>query len=235
MREEGEMNELAATPTRVETLRVMLCHDVPLVRSGLRAIVNAESDMAVVGEAGNAEEAVPLLDQLRPEVIVSDLCLDNGGLDTIRRIKNEAPWVRLLIVAHQAGGEFFPLAMRAGADGFLTRDADPLEIINAIRCLSKGQNYVNASIVTLLVSTYVCRNRRGELADPYDILSEREREVLCLAATGHTNGEIAEILHLSKQTVHNVRARLMEKLGFHDRLELLRYALRRGIVSAETM
>jgi len=235
MREEGEMNEPAATPTRVETLRVMLCHEVPLVRSGLRAIVNAESDMAVVGEAGNAEEAVPLLDQLRPEVIVSDLCLDNGGLDTIRRIKNEAPWVRLLIVAHQAGGEFFPLAMRAGADGFLTRDADPLEIINAIRCLSKGQNYVNASIVTLLVSTYVCRNRRGELADPYDVLSEREREVLCLAATGHTNGEIAEILHLSKQTVHNVRARLMEKLGFHDRLELLRYALRRGIVSAETM
>src|SRR3990170_4999304 len=229
------MNKPAAAPAKVDKLRVILCHEVPLVRSGLRAIVNAESDMAVVGEAWNAEEAVPLLDQLRPEVIVSDLCLDNGGLDTIRRIKNEAPWVRLLIVAHQAGGEFFPLAMRAGADGYLTRDAEPLEIINAIRCLSKGQNYVNASIVTLLVNTYVCRNRRGELADPYDVLSERERENLCLAATGHTNIEIAEILHLSKQTVHNVRARLMEKLGFHDRLELLRYALRRGIVSAESM
>jgi two-component system response regulator NreC len=229
------MNESLETPTKVESLRVMLCHEVPLVRSGLRAIVNAESDMAVVGEAWNAEEAVPLLDQLRPEVMVSDLSLDSGGLDTIRRIKNEAPWVRLLIVAHQAGGEFFPLAMRAGADGFLTRDAEPLEIVNAIRCLSKGQNYVNASIVTLLVNTYVCRNRRGELTDPYDVLSEREREVLCLAATGHTNVEIAEILHLSKQTVHNVRARLMEKLGFHDRLELLRYALRRGIVSAESM
>src|SRR3990172_2986709 len=96
----------------------------------------------VVGEASNATEALPLLDQLRPEVIVSDLCIDGGGgLDTIRRMKNEAPWVRLLIVAHQAGGEFFPLAMRAGADGYLTRDAEPLEIINPIRCLSKGQNY----------------------------------------------------------------------------------------------
>jgi len=230
------MNETVATPAKVDKLRVMLCHEVPLVRSGLRAIVNAESDMVVVGEAWNAEEALPLLDQLKPEVIVSDLIIDGGGgLDTIRRMKNEAPWVRLLIVAHQAGGEFFPLAMRAGADGYLTRDAEPLEIINAIRCLSKGQNYVNASIVTLLVNTYVCRNRRGELADPYDVLSEREREILCLAATGHTNNEIAEILHLSKQTVHNVRARLMEKLGFHDRLELLRYALRRGIVSAESM
>src|SRR3972149_3680470 len=151
------MNEPIAAPARVDKLRVMLCHEVPLVRSGLRAIVNAENDMTVVGEAGNAEEAGPLLDQMKPEGIVSDLPIYGGG------------------------------------------------------------------------------SRRGELADPYDVLSEREREILCLAATGHTNHEIAEILHLSKQTVHNVRARLMEKLGFHDRLELLRYALRRGIVSAESM
>src|SRR4030067_410061 len=89
----------------------------------------------------------------------------------------------------------------AGTDGDLARDAEPLEIINAIRCVSKGQNYVNASIVTLLVNTYVCRNRRGELADPYDVLSEREREILCLAATGHTNHEIAETLHLRQHTV----------------------------------
>src|SRR3990170_2612655 len=141
------MNEAVAAPARLDKLRVMLCHEVPLVRSGLRAIVTAENDMTVVGEAWNAEEALPLLDQLRPEVIVTDLCIDGGsGLDTIRRIKNEAPWIRLLILAHQAGGEFFPLAMRAGADGYLTRDSEPLEIINALRCLSKGQNYVNASI-----------------------------------------------------------------------------------------
>src|SRR3972149_3944801 len=120
------MNEPIAAPARVDKLRVMLCHEVPLVRSGLRAIVNAENDMTVVGEAGNAEEAVPLLDQMKPEVIVSDLTIDGGGgLDTIRRIKNEAPWIRLLILAHEAGGEFFPLAMRAGADGVLTRDAGP--------------------------------------------------------------------------------------------------------------
>src|SRR3990172_7400594 len=141
------MNKPAAAPAGVDKLRVILCHEVPLVRSGLRAIVNAESDMTVVGEAWKAEEAVPLLHQLRPSVIFSHLCIDGGGgLDTIRRIKNEAPWVRLLILAHEASGEFFPLAMRAGADGYLTRDAEPLELINAIRCLSKGQNYVNASI-----------------------------------------------------------------------------------------
>src|SRR3972149_11169021 len=124
------MNKAVAAPVTVDKLRVMLCHEVPLVRSGLRAIVNGENDMAVVGEAWNAEEAVPVLDQLRPGVIVSDLCIDGGaGLDTIRRIKNEAPWVRLLILAREAGGEFFPLAMRAGADGYLTRDAEPMEIV----------------------------------------------------------------------------------------------------------
>src|SRR3990172_9004825 len=101
------MNEAVAAPARVDKLRVMLCHEVPLVRSGLRAIVTAENDMTVVGEAWNAEEALPLLDQLRPEVIVTDLCIAGGsGLATIRRIKNQAPSIRLLILAHQAGGEF---------------------------------------------------------------------------------------------------------------------------------
>src|SRR3989304_2918798 len=114
----------AAAPARVAKLRVILCHEVPRGRSGLRAIVNAESDMTVVGEAWKAEETVPLLDQLRPAVIVSDLCIDGGGgLDTIRRIKNEAPWVRLLILAHEASGEVFPPAMRARAAGYLTRAA----------------------------------------------------------------------------------------------------------------
>src|SRR3970040_2826524 len=135
------MNESVAAPARVDKLRVILCHEVPLVRSGLRAIVNAENDMTVVGEAWNVEEAVPLLDQLKPDVIVSELSIDGGGgLDTIRRIKNEAPWIRLLILAHQAGGEFFPLAMRAGADGYLTRDSEPLEIINALRAPRQGEN-----------------------------------------------------------------------------------------------
>jgi two-component system response regulator NreC len=150
----------------------------------------------------------------------------------IRVVKNDSPSTRILVLAAQASGEFFTLAMRAGADGYLTREAQPMEIINAIRCVSAGQNYVNASIVTLLVSTLVCGTRRRALGDSYEDLSGREKEILCLAASGHTNNEIAEILRLSKRTVHNVRARLMEKLGLHDRMELLKYALRRGIVAA---
>jgi two-component system response regulator NreC len=214
-------------------LRVMLCHDVPVMRGGLRAIIDGEGDMDVVAEAESLADAVHLIDEIRPDVIVTDLTMDSGdGLDALRTVKNEAPWLRVLVLAVQGSSEFFLLAMRAGADGYLTRDAEPLEVVNAIRCLSNGQNYVNASIVTMLVSNYVCKTRRGEMEDPYDVLTHREKETLCLAAAGHTNREIAEILRLSERTIHNVRARLMEKLGFHDRLELLKYALRRGIVSA---
>jgi two-component system response regulator NreC len=206
------------------------------MRGGLRTIIDAEGDMTVVAEANSIDEALPTINEVQPEVIVTDLAIDSrGGLDTMRVLKNDAPMVRILVLASQASGEFFMLAMRAGADGYLTREALPAEVVSAIRCVSKGHNYVNASIVTLLISTYVCKTRRGSLEDSYEVLSYREKEILCLAASGHTNNEIADILSLSKRTIHNVRARLMEKLGFHDRLELLKYALRRGIISAGDM
>jgi len=230
------MNENGRSKQNGATLRVMLCHEVPVMRGGLRTIINAESDMTVVAEADSIDEALAKIDDVHPEVIVTDLPIDGcGGLDTMRVVKNDSPLTRILVLSAQASGEFFLLAMRAGADGYLTREAQPTEVVNAIRCVSKGQNYVNASIVTLLVSTYVCKTRRGDLEDPYEVLSHREKEILCLAASGRTNNEIAEILRLSARTIHNVRARLMEKLGFHDRLELLKYALRRGIIRAEDM
>lgn len=230
MSENGRSSENGAK------LRVMLCHEVPVMRGGLRAIINAERDMDVVAEADSISEAVNLINEIRPDVIVTDLSMGCGdGLDAIRTLKNETPCLRVLVLAAQGSGEFFLLAMRAGADGYLTREAEPAEIVNAIRCVTKGHNYVNASIVTMLVSTYVCKTRRADLGDPYDVLTDREREILALAAAGQTNRGIAEMLHLSERTIHNVRARLMEKLGFHDRLELLKYALRRGIISAGDM
>jgi DNA-binding NarL/FixJ family response regulator len=230
------MNENARPSEDGASLRIMLCHEVPVMRGGLRAIINAESDMEVVAEADSLVDAVSLIAEIRPEVIVTNLCMDDeDGLDAMRTLKNEAPWLQILVLAIQGSEEFFLLAMTAGAGGYLTRDAEPVSVVNAIRCLSKGQNYVNASIVNTLLSTHVCEARRGDLDDPFDTLSGREKEILCLAAAGHTNREIAETLRLSERTIHNVRARLMEKLGFHDRLELLKYGLRRGIISAGVM
>jgi two-component system response regulator NreC len=230
------MSENGRSNANGAKLRVMLCHEVPVMRGGLRAIIDTEGDMAVVAEADGLVNAVSQFDDVRPDVIVTSLRMDNGDeLGAIRTVKDEAPWLRILVLAVQGSAEFFLLAMRAGADGYLTRDAEPVEVVNAIRCLSNGHNYVNASIVTMLLSSYVCKTRRGDPADPYDVLTDREKETLYLVAAGHTNQKIAEILRLSERTIHNVRARLMEKLGFHDRLELLKYALRRGIVSVGDM
>jgi DNA-binding NarL/FixJ family response regulator len=141
-----------------------------------------------------------------------------------------ASGAKVLVMACQSSSEHFSLALKAGADGFLTREAQPTDFVTAIRAISRGQTYVSPSIVTRMVNTYVLKTPGGSLDDPYESLSEREREVMLLAAVGHTNREIARTLHLSEQTIHNYRANVMEKLGFHDRVELLKYAIRRGLI-----
>ena len=113
----------------------------------------------------------------------------------------------------------------------MTREAEPGDIVTAIRSVGRGQTYVSPAIVTRMVNTYVLRSPDAPLEDAYALLSDREKEVLLLAAVGHTNREIAKMFHLSEQTVHNYRANIMEKLGFHDRVELLKFAIRRGIIS----
>lgn len=229
------MRANGTAPVQEPRVRVMLCHNVPVARIGLRTIIEGEHDMEVVGEADDIESGLALIDELHPDVVLTDLSggrLD--GLDAIRTIKNVAPDIKVLIRAYQRNGEYFLLAMRAGADGYFTRDAGPGEVANAIRTVNRGQNYLDLSTVTQLVTTFVAGNGKGGTADQqYDGLTEREREILCLVATDHTNSEIADVLHLSKQTVHNIRARLMEKLGFHDRLQLVKYAIRRRIVGLE--
>ena len=142
-----------------------------------------------------------------------------------------APGVRILGLETRGGSEQFSMALKAGADGFLTRESEPADIVAAVRSVSRGQTYVSPAIVTRMVNTYVLRNPDAPLEDAYACLTDREKEVLLLAAVGHTNREIAKVFHLSEQTVHNYRANIMEKLGFHDRVELLKFAIRRGIIS----
>jgi DNA-binding NarL/FixJ family response regulator len=149
---------------------------------------------------------------------------------SIEAVRSTRPATKILALECRSNSEQFSLALKAGADGFLTREAQAADIVAAIRSVARGQTYVSPAIVTKMVNTYVLKAPGGTLDDPLETLSEREREIMLLAAVGHTNREIAAALHLSEQTVHNYRANVMEKLGLHDRVDLLKLAIRRGLI-----
>ena len=219
-----------------DKLRVLLAiFDFPLVNAGLRAAIEAELDMRVVGEAASHAELRTLIATVPADVAVAE-CLPYSRdscsvFQAIEAIRSAAPSLKILALECRTGAEQFSLALKAGADGFLTREAQPADVVAALRCIRRGETYVSPALVTQMVNTYVLRSPDHSLEDAYDTLSDREREVLLLAAVGHTNRESARALHLSEQTVHNYRAGVMEKLGFHDRVELLKYAIRRGVLN----
>jgi len=217
------------------TLGVLLAiFDFPMLNVGLREVIDAEPDMQVIGEIENRDAMRDEVARTPADVIITE-CLpyDRSGCtsyQTIESIRATKPAVKILAVECRCSSEQFSLALKAGADGFLTREAGASDVVNAVRCVAAGQTYVSPALVTKMVNTYVLRTPDGSLEDPYLSLSEREREILLLVAQGHTNREIARIFHLSEQTVHNYRASLMEKLGFHDRVDLLKFAIRRGVI-----
>lgn len=219
-----------------DTIRVALAiSDAPLLSLGIRTSIEVEPDLEVVAEIDDRRALVDRLREVAADVVVTDAASLDGGrvtMATIEAIRRALPETRILALEGRAGGEHYTLVLRAGADGYLTRDAGPQDVVAAIRCVRDGETYVSPALVTRMINTFVLRRGGTQTAeDAYETLTDREREVLLLAATGHTNREIAGIVHLSEQTVHNYRASGMEKLGFHDRVELLKYALRRGVIS----
>jgi two-component system response regulator NreC len=208
--------------------------DFPMLTVGLRAIIDAEPDLHVIGEVAVRDALPDELARTTADVVITEcLPLDRSGctmFQSIEAVRSAKPAVKILALECRSSSEQFSLALKAGADGFLTREAQAADIVAAIRSVARGQTYVSPTIVTKMVNTYVLKAPGGTLEDPLETLSEREREIMLLAAVGHTNREIAKALHLSEQTVHNYRANVMEKLGFHDRVELLKFAIRRGLI-----
>jgi two-component system response regulator NreC len=220
--------------TNTDAIRVLLAEDHSVVRTGLRLIIGSEEDMAVVGEAEDGLQAIQKAHELRPDVIVLDMTMPGlGGLEAARQMKRDLPEIRILFLTIHDSEEYFFQAVQAGADGYVTKSSPAWEVLTAIRTVHRGDCYLNPGVAKMLVGDYLERVKQGGKRDPYDALSDREREILHLIATGHSNREIAGLLNISEHTVHNHRARLMEKLGVHDRLELLKYAIRRGIISVD--
>jgi two-component system response regulator NreC len=216
----------------VQKVGVLLAiFDFPMLSNGYRAVVDAESDMRVVSEVSGRDE---IRDEIRDAVdrtgadvaILECQPYSGDGCVSYRMLeglKGGNPALRILALECRCGTEQFSLALRSGADGFLNRNALPSDVTSAIRAVHRGQTYVSPSIVTKMIDTYVLRGQDGYAEDVYDSLSEQDRELVRLAAVGYT-------IRLSEQTVHNHRASVMEKLGFHDRVELLKYAIKRGVI-----
>ncbi len=222
-------------PGAVRALDVALAiPGFPVLRSAYRAILGTQPDVRLVADVETHAEVAGRLAAAAPDVVIAE-CGGEGGtgcaaIAAVEEMRAAVPSARLLVVDCRCSGEQFATVMRAGADGYLDREAAPDDVLAAVRCVGRGGRYVSPAIVTSIVNRYVLRTDLVPPDEAYESLGERAREVFRLAATGHTNREIARALHISEQTVHGHRAAIMERLGLHDRVDLVKYALRRGLV-----
>jgi two-component system response regulator NreC len=212
-------------------IRLMLVDDHQVVRSGLRMLLAAESDVEIVGEAGTAAEALKAVRELNPQVILMDIGLpDMSGIDATREIKRTNPGVAVVALTIHEDEEYFFKMLEAGAGGYVPKRAAPEELLTAIRTVAAGEVYLYPSLAKLLVRDYLAQDRSGEAANTISELTDREQEVLRYLAEGSNNDEIAAALVISVKTVARHRENIMRKLGLHSRAELVRYAIRKGII-----
>lgn len=210
-------------------IRVLVVDDHTVVREGIRLVLEAQTDMQVIGEASEGREAVAKVQQLKPDVVLLDLAMPGlGGLDATRLIKAQHPEVQVLILTMQEGEEYFFKALSYGASGYLLKGASTADLVAGVRAVYSGGVALGPLVAKKLVTDYLTHS--GEASASYDGLSPREREVLTLIAQGRTNQEIADSLFLSVNTVQTHRAHIMEKLNMHNRTELIKYAIQKGLL-----
>ena len=215
------------------TIHLLLVDDHAVVRSGLRTLLEPETDIEIVGEAGAAREALELVKRLQPEVVLMDIGLpDQSGIEATQAIKRAWPGVAVVALTIHEDEEYFFQMLHAGASGYVPKRAAPEELITAVRTAAAGEIYLYPSLAKLLVRDYLNGNREAASTSALDELTEREREVLAYLAEGSSNQEIAEALVISPKTVARHRENIMHKLNLHSRADLVKYAIRKGIIQA---
>lgn len=206
---------------------VLLVDDHAVVRQGFRMIISAEPDFEVIGEASNGREAVQEAELLQPDIVLMDVSMPElNGIEATRRIVTVAPRTRILALSMHRDSVYVREILRAGASGYLLKEAGDQDLLSAIRAVAQGQGYLSPAVSDAVLNDY-----RKHVTDPIDLLTSREREVLQLIAEGKTNKEIATALDLSTYTVESHRGRIMEKLNLHSAGELVRFAFRNGLIS----
>jgi DNA-binding NarL/FixJ family response regulator len=213
-------------------IRVMIADDHPMVRSGLRALLERGGEFQVIAEAANGYEAIDLAVLHKPDVILLDVGMPRlSGPDAAQSIAQKVPGARIVMVSMHSDEAYVLRALKAGARGYLLKASPEADVLAAVRAVAGGNAYFSPSITKLLVEDYVLELRRRGAEDSYDLLSTREKEILQLLASGKNNRDITELLHVSLSTVETHRNNIFQKLHLHNLAELILYAVRKGLIS----
>ena len=212
------------------SVTVLLADDHPIVRQGMRNLLDAEASLSVVGEAEDGLQTVQMAEQLKPDVVVVDMMMPRlNGLEAIRQITTRLPDTRCIVLSMQSADPYIVQALKAGASGYVLKDSGPSEVIGAIHQVLSGKRYLSPQLSEKLIDLFVTKVE-VEVLDPYNSLTAREREVLQLAAEGLSNSNIADQLSISTRTVEQHRQNMMNKMAFKNQTDLIRFALKRGIL-----
>ncbi len=214
-------------PVDTQMIRILVADDHPLLRSGLKQVLSLEPDLEVIGEAENSDQVLRLVKDENFDVLVLDLSMPGrGGLDVLRDIRRENPSLPILILSMHSEDQFAVRAIKAGANGYVSKDTAGTEVVKAIRKVITGKKYVSPSLAEMLANALDHDAERP----PHEMLSDREFQVMCKIASGMTVSQIAAEVALSVKTVSTYRARVLEKMNMHNNAELTRYAIQNGLV-----
>lgn len=211
--------------------RVLIADDHGIVRRGLRALLEKSPEVSVVGEASDGREAVRLAAELRPNIVVMDIAMPMlNGVDATSQILSRDPEIKVIILSMHSDESYILRALSAGAKGYLLKDSAEGDILPAVQTVAKGRPYFSPVIASTLLDEYLQTMKKNKVRDSYDLLSEREKEVLQLLAEGKSNKEVASVLNLSPYTIESHRTSLMQKLNLHNTAEIVLYAVRKNII-----
>jgi len=232
-RHEGA-KQLCCTLAQSMSITILLVDDHPVLREGLRAILAAQTDLEVIGEASNGREAIRECRRLQPDVVVMDIAMPEiNGIDAARTLREEGPQPRIVMLSMHAHTEYIFRSLQAGADGYVVKESAAAEVADAIRSAHQGRRFLSESIAEAVIDDYIRRRDLPTEEDPLMRLSSREREVLQLIVEGRSTVEIAETAALSPKTIETYRSRLMRKLEITNLAELVKFAIKHGLTTVE--
>ena len=214
-------------------IKVVVADDHTILRQGIKALLDNQEGIEVVGEAKDGREAIKTIEELSPDVILMDIAMPGlNGLEATRRIKKKFPKIKVVVLTMHANEEYIFQILNAGADGYLVKETAFQDLISAINAVHRGGAFMSPSISKKVMTDYIQR-AQGEEKVGFDTLTTREREILQLVAEGNSNKKIAEALFISPKTVETHRAHIMDKLNIHDRAGLIKYAIRKGMINLD--